>query len=43
MDEARRFYAETVQLKKHQEYTERFLFPVPAAGQADPDVPVKAQ
>jgi hypothetical protein len=43
VDDARRFYAETVQLKKHQEYMERFLFSVPAAGQADPDVPVKAQ
>jgi hypothetical protein len=31
-----------VQQKKHQEYLERFLFPVPSADQADPDVPVKA-
>jgi hypothetical protein len=42
VEEARIFYAEAVQQKKHQEYLERFLFSVPAADQADPDVPVKA-
>jgi hypothetical protein len=43
VDEARRFYAETVQQKKHQEYMERFLFGVPTTDQADPDIPVTAQ
>ncbi|MEN3331515.1 MAG: hypothetical protein V7641_880 [Blastocatellia bacterium] len=42
LDEARRFYAETVQQKKHQEYMEGFLFSVPTTDQADPDVEVKA-
>jgi hypothetical protein len=42
VDQARRFYAETVQQKKHQEYMEKFLFSVPAADQADADVPVNA-
>jgi hypothetical protein len=42
VDQARRFYAETVQQKKHQEYMERFLFPVPTTDQSDPDVPVNA-
>ena len=41
-DEARKFYAETVQQKKHQEYMEKFLFDVPTTDQADPDVEVKA-
>jgi hypothetical protein len=42
VEEARHFYAEAVQQKKHQEYLERFLFPVPSGDQADPDMPVKA-
>jgi hypothetical protein len=41
-EQARLFYAETVQQKKHQEYMEGFLFSLPATAQADPDVPVKA-
>jgi hypothetical protein len=43
VDQARLFYAETVQQKKHQEYMERFLFSVPTTDQADPDLPVKAE
>jgi hypothetical protein len=43
VDQARRFYAETVQQKKHQEYLHKILFSVPTTDQADPDVPVKAE
>ena len=43
VDQARRFYAETVQQKKHQEYMEKFLFSVPVRNQADSDVPVTAE
>jgi len=43
VDEARRFYAEAVQQKKHQEYLERFLFSVPTTDQADPDEPVSVR
>jgi hypothetical protein len=43
VDQARRFYAETVQQKKRQEYLEGFLFSVPTTDQADPDVPVSAE
>lgn len=42
VDEARVFYAEAVQKKRHQEYLEGFLFQLPTSEQADPDEPVKA-
>jgi hypothetical protein len=42
VEEARMFYAEAVQQKKHQEYLEGFLFSVSTTDQSDPDVPVKA-
>ena len=42
VDEARAFYAEAVQKKRHQEYLEGFLFQLPTSEQADPDEPVKA-
>jgi hypothetical protein len=43
VNEARQFYAETVQQKKHQEYMEGFLFSLPEGDQADPDIPVEAR
>ncbi|MGH7928808.1 MAG: hypothetical protein ACREQV_13550 [Candidatus Binatia bacterium] len=43
IDQARRFYAETVQQKKHQDYMKKFLFSVPTTDQADPDLPVRTE
>jgi hypothetical protein len=37
VDEARRFYAETVRDKKHREYLDGFLFAIPSGEQGDPD------
>jgi hypothetical protein len=42
VEQARYFYAETVQKKRHQEYLDGFLFNLPASEQADPDEPIKA-
>ena len=42
VDEARVFYAEAVQKKRHHEYLEGFLFQLRTSEQADPDEPVKA-
>ena len=43
VSQARLFYAETVQQKKHQEYMDGFMFRLPSGDQADPDVEVEAR
>lgn len=42
VEEARKFYAETMREMKHQEYMQGFLFEVPQTDQGDPDEEVFA-